>query len=662
MINEQRLMGIVLLSLIKRDYIDKKRFAFISDYFKAQQIKDAESFLNAHKTTDFLTNDAAAFELINIFLNDFQMPAGYELLLMDTAQFQYDDFSCSRAHYVSQDNELLGLFNNLCKKLFRTAQQTYIYKDYNRDVPESDRLEIETLMYFQRTPFFTEGMFRLLRRMPNPKAGVIALKILNESGINITLTIKNLLCSTIQPANLARVLHYVNLFGGLNDRNIGLLATTIQAWESWQVGQTRQVKSIEYDSGDDRGVESIVYLHKMKILAMFLQSLSLGGILTQEKFDFLMNPGIHYLLEDREFFDLLNQFSSISCGFSSIMWDNFIVHPQQNNAAVLNEKMYRLNCAFHQFTPAISPIIVAVLLHPENNVFTFSACLTELSLIMKRFSSNMPVSYQHVLDLVQILREKDAHYDPDRLENYLASIGIGDISVKLIIENDQHVKNIQQIKIYLTCIGFLTSANETEISETLVDPDYTNLFTLTFDGKSLASQMALIPGDLFIQHNVWQRFLGCCIAGNSREAFEYCFADMITITLAQAHETGFLKRNTLNHFEQLSDIISVAKSSELAYRAKSNSLSHSIAYKKPNFSTIEGFFRLIQQEKAQEAADWLKDNQQELQKGMFGGVLANKLAEIRPFDGSNLAELQDNLAYLAAANNATDMPQKIFRK
>jgi len=155
--------------------------------------------------------------------------------------------------------------------------------------------------------------------------------------------------------------------------------------------------------------------------------------------------------------------------------------------------------------------------------------------------------------------------------------------------------------------------------------------------SSLANEIELIPGPFFIEHHVWQQLVVCCLAGNSQAAFKACFEQWHAMLLAS------LEKPKLTQFERLIKLLVDTKNEAAAYKNNPNSLSRSTFHKEVNFAKIAIFIQYLQEEKVAEAVEWLKETRQELQQGVFGVILVNKLAEFQPFNCSNLTELQEYL-------------------
>lgn len=375
MYNEQELTGKQLLKFIQTHYLDQIGLSLLpgsSYFFKAAEITEARNFLESRKTINFLTDNAAAFAFIQIFLSGLRTSGIPELLPMNALDIKHS-FSYFR---INSEDILLSFFSQLCEKFFNTSGRVALTQDSDADISREISLEIQAFMYFQKTSFFTAPMFGLLRKMLNPKEGVIALRILNESNIAITPAIRDLLFLTIQPAHLARVLHYINTLGELNDTNIALLTSAVQTWESGTVNY------VEHQGEHERSI--YFYFHRIKGLAMVLQSLSFGAILTKDKFNFLMAPARHSLLEAEDFFDILYTFSVSKIGFPSIIWDNLVANYDENNAALIQQKIGALNVACYHFqSNLLRIIIIKILLRPENNAFLIGDYFAKKMIVLK---------------------------------------------------------------------------------------------------------------------------------------------------------------------------------------------------------------------------------------------------------------------------------------
>lgn len=608
--NIPALTGKNILDLIQTCYTDEKNKKSRL-WFTPQYIQDVKNLLKQYSTVDFMTNEEKAFELIQIFLS------GLKISIPDQSHAK-NVLLCAHEFYYpachDQDNAELILLNKLCEKLFNTSREIRNYNDFEERYPQNHP-EIEALLHCQQSEFFSIEIFSDLRRMSNAKEGIIALKILDEAGIIITPVLKKLLCLTIQPAYLARTLYYLNSLQELNETNIERLTNCIRLWES--TSRENNIKSIECDDDEGRA-EAEYYLHKIRLFAMLLEYFSIKGNLTIDKVFYFLAPEREYLLENSDIFSLLNR-DSLS---------------------------------------PILPVIMESLLLQENRAFleseSFGKNLNELKSIIMRFPRNINITTQHVTDLMCIIiTKKNNNFDPDPVGSYLLGIGAKKYSV---VENDQHIENINQIKNYLKNIGFLTADNKDEIQEIFEDPDYSALYTFTFESESLAHQIILIPGDLFIEHNMWDKLLACCTTnGSLHEAFYACISEIHRVAIHRNSPTP--PEEQLNSFEQLVTILEKARDEENAYKDKPNSLANSIAYQRPDFSIIVDFVNSIKQEKIQEAIDWLRENPDELQKGRFGKTFKKELEKEQPFGCSNLTELQSYLEQQVATLSNTKGPE-----
>jgi hypothetical protein len=704
------------------------------------QIQRAKDFLSRHQHVDFLANNAAAFELLHIFLES-----------LTSANFHRDDLRetkdvldvCHTFSYAltyagleaKKSTKLLSLLNTLSKKLFNTADRLPPHCSDQCNEDKRDFCEIETLVYFSRTEFFTAEIFGLLRQMRNPKEGVIALKILATHNIPLSPAIENLLITTVQPAHVARILHYLNVLNLLDIEYIQKFTDAISRWSAFWI-------SDDVDSDTDEvfyyiAVDSIVHVTEM------LQLFSGANTLTSDKIDFLLESGQDNLLKSENLFWLLDHLLERNPSAIELIWNDMVnpatrysrnyvkslsditsvirAYGQFGLVLFLNPKydflgqdnfrerfnlLKNLNerCLDHQTEIKEREVLLPLLLdlfilNPSKTVVEYLEFLLRIlpldnkfahaeSILLLAQSKRGEWKLKRLCDVVYGLHLRDdaeprrilprvlspnnllflAHEDFERLFCLIKEIPThlhfqvwdeigeslsknGRVNYEIIaqhlapmqaarlrvIANEEHKDNIHQIENYLTRIGFLTDLNKEEVSEILGGLDHTQLYTMNFGDKSLASQIVLIPSDVFIQQNVWNRLLACCEASNSKEAFENLLEEIFNSVMD-------LECNELmDDFSTLVNIIKLAEEEERSYRNK-NAISKSIHYKIPDYRILNNFLDFLQNKDSAKATRLLYENPSILTANVvFQKAMNNQLAVSKPFGCDNVAKLHNSL-------------------
>lgn len=336
--NTENLTGQDISELIEKEYEAKVWF------WNSPQINKAKAFLSSRESVDFMDDDEQAFELVKIFLEDLYSKSGsesYQGNALDVRHF----FSYS-PKYKNADKQLLILLNQLCQKLFSTSEEVV-----SKNNAERLNLEIEAILYFRKTRFFTEEMFGLLRKMSNPKEGIIALKIFHENNMEITPSIARLLYSTTEPAHLARIIHSMHVLNLLNNAESWiLLEKTFTRWK------------LAFVTENNNEAKCIASLSKIIFL------LSSRKILTVEILHLLLNPESETLLKNTDFIKLQDILLKNELSFPLVIWNAIVATYLELSSTDFQKKMKNLTATVVLLRKN-ELFLLEILLEPENHDF-----------------------------------------------------------------------------------------------------------------------------------------------------------------------------------------------------------------------------------------------------------------------------------------------------